>query len=76
MKIENGMKATVVPGAQWVKAKSSNGDGNCVELAKLDQGVAMRNSRFPDGEMLLYTSEEVRHFVGAVKEGEFDHLIA
>ncbi|MEU0982983.1 DUF397 domain-containing protein [Streptomyces griseus] len=76
MKVENGMKATAVPGARWVKARSSNGDGNCVELAKLDQGVAMRNSRFPDGEMLLYTPEEVRRFVVAVKGGEFDHLIA
>ncbi|NEB89028.1 DUF397 domain-containing protein [Streptomyces anulatus] len=62
-------------GVQWVKARSSQGDGNCVELAKLDSGVAIRNSRFPSSGALLYTPEEVRRFIAAAKSGEFDHLI-
>lgn len=75
MQIENGVLASEIPGAQWVKAQSSQGNGNCVELAKLDSGVAVRNSRFPDGGVLLYTPDEVRHFLVAAKAGEFDHLI-
>ena len=34
----------------WRKSTVSNPSGNCVELAVLaDGGVAVRNSRFPDG---------------------------
>ncbi|MFF2539554.1 DUF397 domain-containing protein [Streptomyces cyaneofuscatus] len=75
MQIENGVVASEVEGARWVKAQSSQGDGNCVELAKLDSGVAIRNSRFPSSGALLYTPEEVRRFIVATKRGEFDHLI-
>ncbi|RAJ62001.1 uncharacterized protein DUF397 [Streptomyces sp. KhCrAH-43] len=75
MQINNGVVAGEIPGTQWVKARSSQGNGNCVELAKLDSGVAVRNSRFPDSGALLYTPDEVRHFLGAAKAGEFDHLI-
>ncbi|MEV7644248.1 DUF397 domain-containing protein [Streptomyces rubiginosohelvolus] len=75
MEIQNGVVASGVEGVRWVKARSSNGDGNCVELAKLDSGVAIRNSRFPKSGALLYTPEEVRRFIAAAKLGEFDHLI-
>ncbi|OKI55809.1 regulator [Streptomyces sp. CB00072] len=67
--------ASQAEGVQWVKARSSNKDGNCVEVAKLDSGVAIRNSRFPSSGALLYTPDEMRHFIGAAKLGEFDHLI-
>ncbi|MFD8118953.1 DUF397 domain-containing protein [Streptomyces microflavus] len=76
MQVQNGMAASAIQGARWVKARSSQGDGNCVEVAKLPSGMAMRNSRFPDGSALVYTDEEVKRFFGAVKGGEFDHLIA
>ncbi|MFD3907976.1 DUF397 domain-containing protein [Streptomyces sp. CB04723] len=75
MRIENGATSSQVEGARWVKARSSKNDGNCVELAKVDAGVAVRNSRFPGSGALLYTPEEMRHFIGAAKLGEFDHLI-
>ncbi|WP_179893148.1 MULTISPECIES: DUF397 domain-containing protein [Streptomyces] len=75
MHIEDGVVASEVEGVRWVKARSSQGDGNCVELARLDSGVAIRNSRFPSSGALLYTPEEVQHFIGAAKRGEFDHLI-
>ncbi len=74
--IHNGMSASAVPGARWHKSRHSNPDGSCFEVAVLDGGeVAVRNSRFPDGPVLVYTPAEVRAFLRGVKDGEFDYLI-
>ncbi|KOU76010.1 transcriptional regulator [Streptomyces sp. MMG1533] len=62
--------------ARWIKSRRSNAEGNCVEVATLvDGGIAVRNSRFPDGPALVYTPAEVAAFVAGAKEGEFDHLL-
>ncbi|MFJ9717457.1 DUF397 domain-containing protein [Streptomyces sp. NPDC101213] len=71
----NGIRASVL-GARWIKSSHSNAEGNCVEVAVLDGGgVAMRNSRDPDGPALVYTPAEVAAFVAGAKDGEFDHLL-
>ncbi|MFK0180527.1 DUF397 domain-containing protein [Streptomyces xanthochromogenes] len=75
MMVQNGAAASSIPGAEWVKAQASNGDGNCVELTKLGTGVGVRNSRFPEGPALVYTREEVAAFLDGAKAGEFDYLI-
>ncbi|GII75891.1 hypothetical protein Sru01_08730 [Sphaerisporangium rufum] len=73
----NGMPATSLTGVAWRKSAHSNSQGNCVELAKLpDGGVAVRNSRFPDGPALIYTRDEIKALVLGVKDGEFDNLVA
>ena len=73
----NGMPATSLTGVAGRKSGHSNSQGNCVELAKLpDGGVAVRNSRFPDGPALIYTRDEIRALVLGVKDGEFDNLVA
>jgi len=36
--------------------------------------IAMRNSRFPAGPILLYTQAEITAFLAGAKDGEFDHL--
>ncbi|GII60154.1 hypothetical protein Ssi03_18710 [Sphaerisporangium siamense] len=73
----NGMPATSLTGVAWRKSVHSNSQGNCVELAKLpDGGVAVRNSRYPDGPALIYTRDEIRALVLGVKDGEFDNLVA
>ena len=60
----------------WQKSRRSNPSGNCVELASLpDGGVAMRNSRHPDGPVLVYTRDEIAAFVGGARDGDFDNLI-
>ncbi|MGD9991624.1 DUF397 domain-containing protein [Pseudonocardia sp.] len=61
---------------RWRKATASNATGSCVELGACDGGIAMRNSRDPDGPALVYTREEIAAFIHGVKCGEFDDLIA
>lgn len=61
----------------WQKSRRSNPSGNCVEMAELPTGeIAVRNSRYPTGPVLVYTREEIEAFVGGAKDGDFDHLIA
>lgn len=60
----------------WRKSERSNPSGNCVELAELDRGsIAVRNSRFLEGPVLVYTREEIAAFLEGVKAGDFDDLI-
>ncbi|MBA8954824.1 DUF397 domain-containing protein [Actinomadura namibiensis] len=63
-------------GLIWQKSRRSNPSGNCVELAELPTGeIAVRNSRYPDGPILVYTRAEVEAFVGGAKDGDFDHML-
>lgn len=59
----------------WVKASSSYGSGNCVEVASVADGVLLRDSKNPAGPWLSYTGTEFRAFVTAARQGEFDHLV-
>ncbi|MFE9621523.1 DUF397 domain-containing protein [Streptomyces sp. NPDC052016] len=73
--VPNGVRASAL-GARWIKSSHSNAEGNCVEVAVLDGGgVALRNSRDPDGPALVYTPAEVAAFLAGAKGGEFDHLL-
>jgi hypothetical protein len=74
--IDNGVRSTLIEGVQWKKSRRSNPGGNCVELAALPGGgVAVRNSRHPEGPALVYTREEIEAFLGGAKDGEFDGLV-
>jgi len=35
----------------------------------------MRNSRFPDGPVLVYTRAEINAFLAGAKDGEFDQVV-
>ncbi|MEU5677015.1 DUF397 domain-containing protein [Streptomyces mutabilis] len=77
MAITNGVPADEITGVTWLKARASVGAGECIEVAKLREGgVAMRNSRHPDGPALIFTEAEVRAFLDGAKGSEFDHLAA
>jgi hypothetical protein len=60
----------------WVKSSASAQNGNCVELASLhDGGVAVRDSKDPNGPVLRYTALEWEAFLAGAKAGEFDSLV-
>jgi uncharacterized protein DUF397 len=42
-----------------------------VEAAQVGTGVAVRNSRFPDGPALVFTRAEWKAFLRSVKDGDF-----
>ena len=60
--------------AQWRKSVRSNGGDNCVEVAFLGDGVAVRDSKNPGDGILLFTRGEWEAFIGGAKDGEFDLL--
>lgn len=58
---------------KWKKAKASNSQGNCVEVSELPHGFkAVRDSKDPDGPVLIFSPGEWDAFIGGVKAGEFD----
>ncbi|HYN18293.1 MAG TPA: DUF397 domain-containing protein, partial [Actinomycetes bacterium] len=38
-------------------------------------GVAVRNSRDPEGPALVFTGAELDAFLGGVRDGDFDDLL-
>ena len=47
-------------GATWRKSTYSNGSGgNCVEVADLPNGRAVRDSKHPEGPILVFTKGRV-----------------
>ncbi|MGH3345323.1 MAG: DUF397 domain-containing protein [Carbonactinosporaceae bacterium] len=61
--------------AWHVSSYSSSTGGNCVEAGPLSDGtgrVAVRHSRRPSGEVIVYTRAEWQAFLAGVKAGEFD----
>lgn len=60
-------------GAVWRKSSRSGPySDNCVQFAKLNGGVALRDSKDPTGPALVFTPEEWLAFVDGTKGGEFD----
>jgi hypothetical protein len=58
--------------ADWRSATKATGRSNQVEVARVDDGYAMRSSEHPDGPILLFTVAEWDAFVAGVRDGEFD----
>jgi hypothetical protein len=74
--IPNGISTHALPDLAWQKSSRSNPSGNCVEMATLPGGgVAVRNSRHPDGPALIYTRDEIVAFLEGAKDGDFDNLV-
>jgi hypothetical protein len=59
----------------WRKASASVSNGNCVEAAPIPGGgVAVRDSKDPEGPMLRFTAAEWSAFAEGMVAGEFDDL--
>jgi hypothetical protein len=53
---------------QWRKARSSAGNGACVEVAPVNGQISVRDSRNPDGAWLRYPALSWRSFLQAIKD--------
>lgn len=58
--------------ACWMKSSYSGSGNNCVEVAELDGGRAVRDSKDPTGPALMFTATEWVAFTAGVRAGEFD----
>ena len=58
-------------GLSWHRGNSC-ADNSCVEAARQDERVYVRDSKQPDGAVLCFTLREWEVFLGAAKRGEFD----
>jgi hypothetical protein len=57
----------------WRKSTASGTSrDNCVEVAFVDEAIVVRDSKSPDGPVLIFTQAEWDAFVGGAKDGEFD----
>ena len=59
----------------WSKAHRSTANGSCVEIASTVGKIAMRDSKDPDGPILVYTPAEFSAFLEGARNGEFDHFV-
>lgn len=60
-------------GAEWRTSSRSGGSGQCVEVAtNLPGFVAVRHSKRPDAEVIIYSDAEWAAFTDGVKASEFD----
>jgi Domain of unknown function (DUF397) len=61
------MHAVDLSRAQWRKTSYSGNSGNCVEVADLGQAVAVRDSKEPEGPVLVLTPVAWRILVQRIK---------
>jgi hypothetical protein len=60
-------------GSAWTKSSLSHANGNCVQIAHIEDGqVGMRDSKNATGPVLAIQPEEWRAFLDGVRNGEFD----
>jgi hypothetical protein len=63
-----------ITAARWRKSSYSSGSGgNCVEVARnLPGGVGIRDSKNPDGPVLVISPEGWNGLMRTIKNGELD----
>jgi hypothetical protein len=52
---------------RWHKSSHSSANGQCVEVAPVAGGIAVRDSKNPAGSRLIFTREAWADFVEGVK---------
>ncbi|MFJ5030721.1 DUF397 domain-containing protein [Streptomyces sp. NPDC088560] len=67
------MRAIDLSGVNWRKSSHSNtSGGECLEVCDgIDSAVPVRDSKAPDGPVLLFAARPWASFVAAVGDGAF-----
>ena len=60
-----------MPDLTWQKS-SYSGHGNCLEVAHTGRFVLIRDSKHPQGSVLIVKPEAWQAFLADVKAGDFD----
>ena len=58
---------------EWIKSSTSFANGNCVEVARVGDTIAVRHSAHPE-TVLTFTLDEWTAFLEGTALGEFDDL--
>lgn len=68
------MEHTLLTSLMWRKSsRSAPNGGECVELAGCDcGGIAVRDSKDPEGPKLSYARADWQAFIRSVKNGRYD----
>ncbi|MEU3979662.1 DUF397 domain-containing protein [Streptomyces sp. NPDC026672] len=68
------LSGQAIPESAWVKSSFSGAGsgGDCVEVAKIEGGRALRDSKNPSGPKLFFTNAEWSAFVAGVQADEAD----
>ncbi|MGQ0778075.1 MAG: DUF397 domain-containing protein [Pseudonocardiales bacterium] len=56
---------------RWFKSTYSSDQGNCVEVAEISGGAAVRDGKDPGGPMLRFSSAQWVSFSDAISRGDF-----
>jgi hypothetical protein len=59
---------------KWTKSSHSN--ASCLQISAHPDGVAIRDSKDPDGPTLVFTQDEWDTFIDRVQTGEFSNPTA
>jgi hypothetical protein len=57
--------------AQWRRSRRCE-SASCVEVTSHSGGIALRDSKHPDGAILLFSHAEWDAFVAGVRDGDFE----
>lgn len=71
------MRSSPLFRAAWCKSGRSNdgGDGDCVEVARLADQVALRDSKDADGPVLAFSRAEWSVFLSDVRTDRFSRAV-
>lgn len=60
--------------AAWRKSTRTQQSGQCVEVARVGEAIAVRDSKDPNGAVLVFTVRGFATFLEGIARGDFDQV--